>query len=123
VAEVGSLAANAPGGVERLIFGLTAFLRARDIRWAFFTATARLRVFLGHAGIPMTALAPADPARIDTIERWGNYYQQFPKVMLVDETALAGSPANLAGARETRLNPPFWRAGEGCRSNEARHAS
>ncbi|HXP98354.1 MAG TPA: thermostable hemolysin, partial [Telmatospirillum sp.] len=45
VAEVGSLAAVQPGKVRDLVRGIIPFLQARDMHWAFFTATARLRIF------------------------------------------------------------------------------
>lgn len=89
--EVGSLAAGRPGKVGDLVCGIIQFLQAREMRWAFFTATARLRVFLRRAGIPLIELAAADPARIDAPEMWGSYYRQAPKVMLVGDAMLAAA--------------------------------
>ncbi len=89
LAEVGSLSAGRPGEIGELVRGIINFLQARGTRWAFFTATARLRTFLGRAGIPLLELAPADPARIATAEAWGNYYQKDPRVMLVGDGMLA----------------------------------
>lgn len=85
VVEIGSLAANRPGKVGSLICDITAFLRRREMRWAFFTATAQLRLFLRRTGISMVELGAADPSRIENPEIWGQYYRQFPKVMLVDD--------------------------------------
>jgi hypothetical protein len=90
VVEVGSLGAVQPGKVRDLVRGIITFLQARDMHWAFFTATARLRIFLRRAGLPLIDLAPADPARIETAEMWGSYYQQIPKVMLVGDSMLPG---------------------------------
>lgn len=83
IAEIGSLAAASPEALDRLITDLPAFLRVHEVHWACFTATARLRLFLRHAGVAMTELCPADPARIEAAELWGTYYRQSPKVMLV----------------------------------------
>lgn len=89
--EVGSLAADRPGEVKDLVGGIIRFLHHRGTRWAFFTATARLRTFLGRAGIPLVELARADPSRIDGVEAWGAYYQQDPRVMLVSDAMLDAS--------------------------------
>ncbi len=85
LAEVGSLAAARPGAVCPLVGGIIALLRAQGVRWAFFTATARLRTLLRRADIPLIELAAADPARIPHAERWGGYYRQDPRVMLVGD--------------------------------------
>jgi len=93
LAEVGSLAAGRPGEVRELVCGLIAFLRNRGTRWAFFTATARLRTFLRRAGMPLIELAAADPTRIDAAESWGRYYQQDPRVMLIGDSMLSAALA------------------------------
>ncbi|WP_158240798.1 thermostable hemolysin [Telmatospirillum siberiense] len=108
IAEVGSLAANQPGKAESLIRDIGEFLRSRGIRWGFFTATARLRLFLGRAGISMTELAMADPARIEAAEMWGNYYRQFPKVMLVDDARLALAVSSAITFEKGRAVPTGW---------------
>ncbi len=89
LAEVGSLSAGRPGDVRTLVCAVIHFLAARGTRWAFFTATARLRTFLRRAGIPLIELAAADPARIESAASWGSYYRQDPRVMLVGDTMLS----------------------------------
>ena len=99
--EVGSLAAARPGQVVPLIQGIISHLQANDVRWAFFTATARLRAFLRRGGISLIELTPADPERIANPEEWGGYYRQDPRVMLVGDYMLGNSGESL-GLGETR---------------------
>jgi hypothetical protein len=83
--EVGSLAASRPGYLMGFIHEIIGFSRRQGARWAFFTATARLRAYLRREGLGLIELAVADPARIDHVEAWGSYYQHDPRVMLVGE--------------------------------------
>ena len=99
LAEVGSLAAGRPGEIRDLVCGVIAFLRSRGTRWAFFTATARLRTFLRRAGMPLIDLAPADPSRIAAAETWGRYYLQDPRVMLIGDAMLSAALAPPAAER------------------------
>ena len=89
LAEVGSLAAARTGAVCPLVGGIITLLRRQGVRWAFFTATARLRTLLRRADIPLIELAAADAARITHAERWGGYYRQDPRVMLVGDYMVA----------------------------------
>ena len=92
LAEVGSLAAGHPGGVRDLIFAIVEHLRAQGIRWAFFTATARLRTLLSRSGIPLIELAAASPARIADARSWGSFYENDPRVMAVGDAMLFSAP-------------------------------
>jgi hypothetical protein len=100
LAEVGSLAAERPGEVREMIGGIIRFLQARGTRWAFFTATARLRTLLRRSGISLIELAPADPARIDFVETWGTYYLQDPRVVMASDEMLAATPRPVIGSIE-----------------------
>ncbi|MDR3517732.1 MAG: thermostable hemolysin [Azospirillaceae bacterium] len=88
LAEVGGLAAGRPGEIRDMIGGIVGFLQDRGMRWAFFTATIRLRFLLRRTGIPLIDLATADPARIEAAESWGRYYQQQPRVVAVGDDRL-----------------------------------
>jgi hypothetical protein len=103
LAEVGSLAAARPGAVGHLVAGVVQHLQARGIRWAFFTATARLRALLRRAGIPLIELAAADPQRVDNAEIWGGYYRHDPRVMLVGDCMLA------SGLKPHADSAQWWR--------------
>jgi hypothetical protein len=89
LAEVGSLAAVRPGLVRTLVGGVIEHLSQQGVRWAFFTATARLRILLRWSGIPLIELAGADPARVDNAQAWGGYYHHDPRVMLVGDYMLS----------------------------------
>jgi hypothetical protein len=104
MAEVGSLAAARPGALGHLVAGVIEHLQTRGIRWAFFTATARLRNLLRRIGIPLIELGAADPHRIDNAEIWGGYYRHDPRVMLVGDDMLASG----LGPRpnSTKMEPP-----------------
>ena len=82
--------------------GIIALLYSQDTRWAFFTATARLRNLLRRAGIPLIELASADPRRIDDAASWGSYYQQDPRVVLVGQHMLVASLQPISAAAERR---------------------
>jgi len=99
---VGSLAAGRPGEIRDLVCGVIGFLRSRGTRWAFFTATARLRTFLRRAGMPLIELAAADPSRIAAAETWGRYYLQDPRVMLIGDAMLSAALAPAAVAERRR---------------------
>ena len=58
-------------------------------RWAFFTATARLRSLLRQLGIPIFEMAPADPSRLVDADRWGSYYAHAPQVCAVEDRWIA----------------------------------
>jgi hypothetical protein len=100
--EVGNLAAGRSGEIKVLIQGIIALLYSQDTRWAFFTATARLRNLLRRAGIPLIELASADPRRIDDAASWGSYYQEDPRVVLVGQHMLVASLQPISAAAERR---------------------
>lgn len=99
--EIGSLAAARPGQVWALVGGVVAYLREQGIRWAFFTATARLRALIRWSGVPLVELAPADSARVENVRQWGGYYNHDPRVMLIGDHMLPALPraaeARMAG--------------------------
>jgi hypothetical protein len=100
--EIGNLAAGRAGALRGLVHGIIALLHEKDIRWAFFTATARLRTLLRRAGIPLIELAAADPRRLDDAASWGRYYDQDPRVVLVGRHMLAAALRSLPAACERR---------------------
>jgi len=81
--EVGSLVASHPGDIRLFIQEVIDLAKNLGMQWAFFTATARLRAFLRRGGLPLIELAVADPARVENLAMWGDYYRQDPRVMLV----------------------------------------
>lgn len=95
LAEVGSLAAGHPGGARDLVFGIVEHLQAQGVRWAFFTATARLRTLLRRSGIPLIELTSASPTRIADARPWGSFYQNDPRVMAVGDVMLSLAPGRL----------------------------
>jgi hypothetical protein len=100
--EIGNLAAGRAGALSALVHGIIALLDGKDIGWAFFTATARLRTFLRRAGIPLIELAAADPRRLADAASWGRYYQQDPRVVLVGRHMLTAAVPPLPSACERR---------------------
>ncbi|HSJ49033.1 MAG TPA: thermostable hemolysin [Gammaproteobacteria bacterium] len=82
LAEIAHLA-GVEAGVSRFLFaGLTLWLRAQGYRWIAFTGTDQLRNSFKRMGIPMSSIAPADPARLaDGGQGWGAYYDHRPVVM------------------------------------------
>jgi len=78
--EITTLATIAPGSALALIGAIVPFARDIGIRWAFFTATRRLRLMLKRSGLGFEALVRADPSRVDNAADWGTYYETDPWV-------------------------------------------
>jgi len=92
IVEVGSLAADVPGGARALVVTLTAFLAACSMQWVVFTARRELRNTFARLGIVLHPLAAAHPDRLpDGGAGWGSYYEGDPQVV-------AGEVAQGAGA-------------------------
>jgi len=90
VVEVGSLAAPHPGATLALVAAIIASCHEAGCRWAFFTATARLRALLRRSGILQIELAAAAPDRVASPEAWGRYYLGDPRVVAVGAHMLGG---------------------------------
>jgi Thermostable hemolysin len=82
ICEVGNLASEKPGSSLHVILHLATYLERKGYTWVVFTATQQLiRIFTG-LGIPLLALAQADPTRLgDDLRDWGNYYDTLPVVV------------------------------------------
>ncbi len=82
ICEVGNLAAEKPGSSLHVILQLTAYLERKGYTWVVFTATQELIRIFTRLGIPLLALAQADPARLgDSLRDWGSYYDTTPVVV------------------------------------------
>lgn len=81
--EVGNFAVGAAGGGRWLITALTAYLYSAGAKWAVFTCGPELQNAFRRLGVELVDVAPADPGRLDDLERerWGRYYDQRPRVM------------------------------------------
>jgi len=82
IVEIGNLATAHPGMLRPIIVAMTFFLRDAGFDWVVFTAVPRLKNSFVKLGLPLTEIAPADPARLRAgRERWGNYYNTRPMVL------------------------------------------
>jgi hypothetical protein len=82
IVEVGNLASERAGGSVQIILALAGHLAAEGYEWVVFTATAELIRIFAKLGLPLLALAPADPARLgEEAKAWGNYYETAPVVV------------------------------------------
>ena len=90
IVEVGSLAAPRPGATLGLVEAIIDACYEGGCRWAFFTATARLRALLRRSGVVQIELAPALPERVPAPETWGQYYLADPRVVAVGAHMLRG---------------------------------
>ncbi len=80
--EVGHLASQKPGGSLRVILALARHLSRSGYEWVVFTATRELLAIFTKLGLPLLALAKADPERLGVQARdWGNYYENHPVVV------------------------------------------
>jgi Thermostable hemolysin len=80
IVEIGNLAScNAPAMVA--LWAKTANDLGSDAEIAIAVLTAPLRVMFGRLGIPLTEIAPADPARLcGNMREWGAYYKNAPLI-------------------------------------------
>lgn len=82
IAEVGNLAAEKSGSSLHVIMMLAAHLDRLGFEWVVFTATRELIGIFSRLGLPLLALAPADPTRLgDEAAAWGSYYDTQPVVV------------------------------------------
>lgn len=82
VVEVGHLASDKPGGSVQVIVSLARHLTRDGYEWVVFTATRELVRIFTKLGLPLLALAKADPARLGAQARdWGRYYDSQPIVV------------------------------------------
>lgn len=82
IVEVGSLAAGRRGASVQMIFLMAEQLDKLGYEWVVFTATRELLTIFLRLGLPLLALAPADPARLgDEAGLWGSYYDTLPVVV------------------------------------------
>ncbi len=80
--EVGHLAAKRNGGSLHVILALAAHLHRHGHEWVVFTATRELVGIFARLGLPLLALAKADPARLgDAARDWGSYYDTEPVIV------------------------------------------
>jgi hypothetical protein len=82
IVEVGNLAAELPGSSVDIICALAAHLDRLGFEWVAFTVTRELVGIFRKLGLPLLALAPADPARLgEEAAAWGSYYDTQPVVV------------------------------------------
>ncbi len=82
IVEVGHLVARKPGGSVHVICTLARHLDRLGYEWVVFTATRELLGIFTRLGLPLLALAAADPARLgEAAQAWGRYYDTRPVVV------------------------------------------
>ncbi|MFC5300394.1 thermostable hemolysin [Azospira restricta] len=82
IVEVGNLAAEKAGSSIHVILTLARHFDRLGHDWVVFTATRELIGIFTRLGLPLLALAPADPARLgDEAAAWGSYYDTQPIVV------------------------------------------
>jgi hypothetical protein len=82
IVEVGNLASEKPGGSLHVILNLARDLDRYGYEWVVFTATQELIRIFTKLGLPLLALAKADPARLGSeASDWGSYYETAPVVV------------------------------------------
>jgi hypothetical protein len=82
IVEVGNLAADRPGASIDVVLALSRHLDSLGYEWVVFTATRELIGIFSRLGLPLLALAAADPARLGAqAGAWGSYYETAPVVV------------------------------------------
>ena len=88
IIEIGSLYSNAQKFTAPLFMVTAASLFYLGYRQVVFAATERVARILSTAGVELTVLGAADPARLAaSTDQWGSYYMTNPQVLMV---SLAG---------------------------------
>lgn len=96
--EVGNLAAKTINDAIRIIAFLCHEIHSRGFDYAIFTGIQSVRVALRRLHINYVEIQIADPRKlnIDT-KSWGRYYDNDPRVMIVDVTYAAATVATMFG--------------------------
>lgn len=82
IVEVGNLASEKAGGSLQVILHLARQFVEAGYEWVAFTATRELIGIFTRLGLPLLALAKADPARLGhAASDWGSYYEAGPVVV------------------------------------------
>lgn len=82
IVEVGNLAGEKSGGSLHVILALSTHLSRLGYEWVAFTATRELVGIFSRLGLPLLALAKADPSRLgEEAQAWGSYYNSAPVVV------------------------------------------
>lgn len=82
IVEVGNLASEKAGGSLQVILHLARQFVEAGHEWVVFTATQEVIGIFAKLGLPLLALAKADPARLGaTAADWGSYYESAPVVV------------------------------------------
>jgi len=82
IVEVGNLASEKAGGSLQVILHLARQFVEAGYEWVVFTATRELVGIFAKLGLPLLALAKADPARLGSAAAdWGSYYESSPVVV------------------------------------------
>jgi hypothetical protein len=82
IVEVGHLASEKSGGSLQMIASMGEALQQQGYAWVVFTATRELVGIFHRLGLPLLAIAQADPARLgEAAKRWGSYYETHPIIV------------------------------------------
>ena len=82
IVEVGNLASEKAGGSLQVILHMARQFIDAGYEWVVFTATKELIGIFAKLGLPLLALAKADPARLGAAAAdWGSYYASSPVVV------------------------------------------
>lgn len=96
--EVGNLAANTINDAIRIIAFLCYETHSRGFDYAIFTGIQSVRVALRRLHINFVEIQTADPLKLNTDTKpWGRYYDNDPRVMIVDVTYAAATVATMFG--------------------------
>lgn len=90
--EIGQVASFVRGAGSKLLELTMAGLAQRNLRYALMTVTAHMRSILENLSIPYKELGIAEQLRCrDAHLEWGSYYQNTPRVILIDLQLVARS--------------------------------
>ena len=96
--EVGNLAAKTISDAIRLIAFLCHETKSRGFDYAIFTGIQSVRVALRRLHINYVEIQVAEPLKLDTdTTLWGRYYENDPKVMIVDVACAAAAATTIFG--------------------------
>jgi len=85
IVEIGNLASQNSASCQALFAHITQHLDDQNVKWITCTGTAVLRVVFKRLGIRAVTIHDADQNRLgDSQYSWGNYYDNDPKVMLIN---------------------------------------
>ncbi len=102
IIEFGQLASFSARFSQIHFYLMTKYLVESGFRWCVCTVTDPLFVLMESMGLQPIEIGKADPEKIQDPQRWGQYYQYSPKIVVGNLLQVKQQLENMLGASELK---------------------